>query len=87
MNNDILNSYLNDSTRIDFLSFIISIITVAFLSFLIRLTYLKYSTSLSNKDEFSKIFIVLGLSTTLVITIVKSSPSIVSRFSWSSFYC
>lgn len=73
MNNDILNSYLNDSTRIDFLSFIISIITVAFLSFLIRLTYLKYSTSLSNKDEFSKIFIVLGLSTTLVITIVKSS--------------
>ena len=45
----------------------------AFLSFLIQITYIKFSNALSNKLDFSKNFIILGLTTTLVITIVKSS--------------
>ena len=36
-------------------------------------SYIKFSNSLSNKYDFSKNFIILGITTTLVITIVKSS--------------
>ena len=73
MDNNLLNSYINESIKIDLLSFLISIIIASFLSLLIRATYLKFSNSLSNKNEFSGIFVILGLATTLVITIVKSS--------------
>ena len=35
--------------------------------------YIKFSTTLSNREEFSKIFILLGITTCIVITIVKNS--------------
>ena len=68
-----LDFYLNQQIQVNLFTFIQSIIVAALLSFLIQLVYVKFSNSLSNKDDFSKNFIVLGLATTLVITIVKSS--------------
>ena len=68
-----LDFYLNQQIQVNLITFIQSIIVAALLSFLIQLVYVKFSSSLSNKDDFSKNFIVLGLATTLVITIVKSS--------------
>ena len=68
-----LDFYLNQQIQINLFTFIQSIIVASLLSFLIQLVYVKFSSSLSNKDDFSKNFIVLGLATTLVITIVKSS--------------
>ena len=68
-----LDFYLNQQIQINLFTFIQSIIVASLLSFLIQLVYVKFSNSLSNKDDFSKNFIVLGLATTLVITIVKSS--------------
>jgi len=73
MNKEYLNFFLNDQIQINLISFVESLILAGFLSFIIQITYLKFSTSLSNKFDFSKIFIILGLTTTLVITIVKSS--------------
>lgn len=43
------------------------------LSFLVQQFYIKFSTTLSNKREFSKNFLILGATTTIIITIVKSS--------------
>ena len=64
---------LNESVNIEFANFIKNLLTATILSFLIQLTYKKFSRSISNKDYFSKNFIVLGLTTCIVITIVKSS--------------
>jgi uncharacterized membrane protein YhiD involved in acid resistance len=73
MNKEYLNFFLNEQIQINLISFIEALILSGFLSFLIQIVYLRFSTSLSNKFDFSKNFIILGLTTTLVITIVKSS--------------
>ena len=73
MNTEYLNFFLNEQIQVNLLTFIEGLLLAGFLSFIIQITYLKFSTSLSNKFDFSKIFIILGLTTTLVITIVKSS--------------
>lgn len=54
-------------------NFILSLLLATLLSLLIQYCYLKYSNSLSNKLDFSKNFVMLGIATTIVITIVKSS--------------
>ena len=73
MNKDYLNFFLNEQIQINLITFIEGLMLAGILSFIIQITYLKFSTSLSNKYDFAKNFIVLGLTTTLVITIVKSS--------------
>ena len=73
MNTDNLNFFLNEQIQINLTTFVEGLILAGILSFIIQIVYLKFSTSLSNKHDFAKIFVVLGLTTTLVITIVKSS--------------
>ena len=73
MGKDLSNFFLNENIEINLSNFAINLIVVSILSYLIRLIYNKYSHSLSNKDYFSKNFVVLGITTCLVITIVKSS--------------
>ena len=73
MNKDYLDFFLNEQIQINLITFIEGLMLAGILSFIIQITYLKFSTSLSNKFDFSKTFIILGLTTTLVITIVKSS--------------
>lgn len=73
MNTNNLDFFLNEQIQINLFTFVQGLLLAAILSFLIQITYLKFSSSLSNKYDFSKNFIILGLTTTLVITIVKSS--------------
>lgn len=73
MDKNTLDFYLNEQVQISASNFIEAIIFAAILSILIQLVYVKFSTTLSDKLEFSKNFVILGLATTLVITIVKSS--------------
>ena len=73
MEKNLSNFFLNENIEINVSNFAINLIVVSILSYLIRLIYNKYSHSLSNKDYFSKNFVVLGITTCLVITIVKSS--------------
>ena len=54
-------------------NFIISILISIFLSFLVQQFYKRFSSTLSNKEEFSKNFVILAATTTIIITIVKSS--------------
>ena len=68
-----LQFVLNENIQIDLENFVFNLFVAIILSFLIQLTYNKTSRSLSNSENFSRNFIVLGLTTTIVITIVKSS--------------
>ncbi len=74
MNNVLLNTFdTNLVIQIDLLNFIINLLIVIILSYVVQLTYNKTSRTLSNEKNFSKNFILLGLTTAIVITIVKSS--------------
>ncbi|MDA8702237.1 DUF4956 domain-containing protein [Candidatus Pelagibacter bacterium] len=68
-----LNFFINQNVQIDIPNFILSLIFASILSFFIQLFYIKYSSSLSNRKEFSKIFVILAVTTCIVIMIVKSS--------------
>ena len=65
--------FLKSSIEISLSSFIISLITAAILSYLIKKSYIFTSQSLSNKDYFSNVFIPLSVITCLVISVVKFS--------------
>ena len=68
-----LNFFINQNIQIDLPGFVTSLICAAVLSFLVQLFYIKYSSTLSNRKEFSKNFVILGVTTCIVIMIVKSS--------------
>ena len=68
-----LNFFVNQNIQIDLIGFVISLLCAAILSFLVQLFYNKYATTLSNRKEFSKVFVILGVATSIVIMIVKSS--------------
>tara|TARA_B100001057_G_C22864299_1_gene955833 strand:+ start:4736 stop:5419 length:684 start_codon:yes stop_codon:yes gene_type:complete len=73
MNKSIGEYLLNTKIEIDFGNFILALILSAVLSYLIKLTYLSSSKTLSNKKYFSDNFIVLTMVTCLIITIIKFS--------------
>lgn len=73
MDLDNLKLLTTENINIGINSYIISIFLSIFLSFLVQQFYIKFSTTLSNKKEFSKNFLILGATTTIIITIVKSS--------------
>ncbi len=68
-----LDFFINESIQIDLNNFVISLICAATLSLLIQLFYIRFSSTLSNRTQFSKNFIILGVATCIVIMIVKSS--------------
>lgn len=68
-----LDFFANQTIQIDLTNFIINLITAIVLSFLVRLTYNRTARTLSNVKNFSKNFVILGLTTAIIITIVKSS--------------
>ena len=68
-----LQFFLNENIQIDLENFVLNLFVAIILCFLIQLAYNKTSRSLSSAENFSSNFIILGLTTTIVITIVKSS--------------
>ena len=73
MNNENFNFFANQSVQIDLGNFIISLIVASILSLLIQFFYIKFSSTLSNRIHFSKNFIVLGVTTAIIIMIVKNN--------------
>lgn len=61
------------SVAISVNTFLINLILAALLSFILNLIYVRYGKSLSNRQQFSRNFVLISLTTTLIITIVKSS--------------
>jgi len=68
-----LDFFLNQNIQINLSGFVSNLIATLILCYLLRYIYIKFSTTLSNKDEFAKNFVILGITTCIVITIVKSS--------------
>jgi len=73
MNKSDLSFFLNENVQIELSSFVLSLFSAAVLSFIVHLFYIKFSSTLSNRSEFSKNFVILGVATTIIIVIVKSS--------------
>jgi uncharacterized membrane protein YhiD involved in acid resistance len=73
MDRENLNLLVSQNINISLDNFIIAIFLSIFLGFLVQQFYIRFSTTLSNKLEFSKIFLILAATTTIIITIVKSS--------------
>ena len=73
MNKQDLSNYFTTNININLPDFILNLIVVGLLCYLIKIFYIKFSTTLSNREEFSKNFILLGITTCIVITIVKNS--------------
>ena len=73
MDKDNLNFFINETIQIDLNSFVLSLICSVILSLLIQLFYVKFSSTLSNRMNFSKNFVILGTTTCIIIVIVKNS--------------
>jgi len=73
MDKSVLKILATQNIAINLETFIISVLISIFLSFLVQQFYKRFSTTLSNKEEFSKNFVILAATTTIIITIVKSS--------------
>lgn len=67
------NFQLTESAPISFTSLFINLAVGALISIILKFHYKKYGSTISNREEFSNIFPFILLTTTLVITIVKSS--------------
>jgi len=66
--------FLNyQNIEINLLVFVGNLLIAFVLSYILSLVYVKYSNSLSNKKIFSNNFYLITLTTTLIITVVKSS--------------
>ena len=72
LDNNLVNLNL-EKVQIPIDSFIVSILLSFFLSFLLGKLYKAKSHSISNPESLARIFPILGVATTIVITVVKSS--------------
>ena len=73
MDNLNLEFFLNNEIQINLDTFLLSLVCSAILSFFVQLFYINFSSTLSNRVHFSKNFVVLGVTTCIIIMIVKNS--------------
>ncbi len=65
--------FATSAESINLPSMIIGLILAALMAYILKKLYVKYGTSLSNREKFGSNFILLTTTTTLIITVVKSS--------------
>lgn len=53
--------------------FAVNLLTAGVLAFILSQVYVSYGTTLSNRRQFAKNFVIISMTTMLIITIVKSS--------------
>ena len=74
MNSIELEKYISQvSIEVNIFYFIINLFLCAFLSIILGFLYDKYGRSLSNRKTFSLNFVVISMTTLLIITIIKQS--------------
>lgn len=72
--NDLLNQFTLDSGEtFSIVNYLINIVLCAILLFILSLVYVKFGRSLSNRYQLSKVLIIVGVTTFIIISIVKSS--------------
>jgi len=73
MNQNLTNIFWSTSTTTNLKGFVINLVLAAILAFILSQIYQWCSHSMSNRKQFSRNFVLLALTTTLIISIVKSS--------------
>jgi len=61
------------SAQVDIWSFSFNLAIAAILAFILGVVFIEYATTISNRRYFAKNFVMISLTTTLIITIVKTS--------------
>ena len=61
------------SIEVDPVAFIVNLIVAALLAYLLSRMYVRFGGSLSNRSQFARNFVLLAMTTMLIISIVKSS--------------
>ena len=61
------------SVQVPVWGFVLNLFLAAILSFILSYIYVKYGTSLSNRKMFANNFMIITMTTMVIITIVKSS--------------
>ena len=61
------------SLQVPVWDFMINLFCAAVLSYVLARVYVRFGTSLSNREEFARNFVLLAMTTALIITIIKSS--------------
>jgi uncharacterized membrane protein YhiD involved in acid resistance len=69
----LLNLFWNPATVTSVPGFALNLVLAALLAFLLGLVYVRFGQALSNRKLFARNFVLLAVTTTLVISIVKSS--------------
>ena len=66
--------YLADFTNtINIVDFIVGLLVAALLSLILKFFYVRFATSVSNREKFASNFVPLALTTMLVISVVQAS--------------
>lgn len=73
MNNFTIKDLQNFEIDISLESLLLSLLVATICSLLIKYVYKRFGQSINNKENFSNIFVLLAITTTIVITVVKFS--------------
>jgi len=65
--------FTSEIIQITHWGFIFNLILTGLLTYILGKIYIRYGMSLSNRKDFARNFVLLGLATMLIITIVQSS--------------
>jgi len=79
MNTDprsLLNFFAAQNAEIDVVWFIVHFLLAALFSYLLSKVYVHFGNALSNREMFGRNFMILSMTTMLIITIVKSSVAL-----------
>ena len=71
--NDLFELSNLELTSTSFIDFAIGLLTTSFFIILVRLIYLRYSNTVSNKFLISNLFFIFGISIYLIVVTIKSS--------------
>ena len=67
------NLFNSADQQIDLLSFVFQLILTALLTLFVGFVYVRFGHALSNRKALARTFVLVGVTTMLIITIVKSS--------------
>lgn len=71
---ELLNQFdFNFPESFSILTYVINIIISTILLYILSLIYRRYGNSISNRNQLSKVLIIVGITTFIIISIVKSS--------------
>lgn len=71
--NELLGQFATNDQTFSLSNYLINILICSSLLYLLSLIYIKYGKSISNRHQLSRVLIIVGVTTFIIISIVKSS--------------